>query len=107
IVFNECSDPVEVLIKRRNFPPAAAWMIATTSHTQPEMAGRIFQQIEPRMAVCFHYVDNGIDARERVSAGVKRIYQGPLNVARDLMVWNVTPTSVTTRMAVGGDFTFD
>jgi ribonuclease Z len=107
IIFHECSDPVEVLIKRRNFPPAAAWMIATTSHTQPEMAGRIFEQLAPRMAVCFHYVNNGIDARERLSAAVRRTYDGPLNVAQDMMVWNVTPNTVTTRMVVGGDFTFD
>jgi ribonuclease Z len=104
IVIHECSDPVDVLIKSRNFPPASAWMINTTSHTLPEVAGRIFSQLKPRMAVCFHYVNNGIDARERLAAAVRRTYPGPLNIAQDMMIWNVTPRAITTRMVVGGDY---
>lgn len=106
IVVHECSDPVEVLIKSRHHLPESAWLIATSAHTQPELAGQLFAQLKPRMAVCFHYVDDGIGARQRLYAGVRSMYSGPLSIAQDLMVWNVTRDSVRVRRVVGGGYAF-
>ena len=106
IVVHECSDPIEVLIESRSWPPEAAWMIATSSHTQPAIAGQVFNLLKPRMAVCFHYVDNGLDSRQKLSAGVREIYQGPFSVAEDMMVWNITAETIRVRRAIGGNFAF-
>ncbi|MDZ4729260.1 MAG: guanitoxin biosynthesis MBL fold metallo-hydrolase GntH [Xanthomonadales bacterium] len=106
IVIHECSDPIEVLIESRSWPPEAAWMIATSAHTQPELAGQLFNLLKPRMAVCFHYVDNGLDSGQKLSAAVREIYQGPFSVAEDMMVWNITPETIRVRRVIGGEFAF-
>src|SRR5262249_8187066 len=90
----------------RNHLPESAWLIATTAHTQPELAGQLFATLKPRMAVCFHFVDDGLGAAQRLYESVRNVYQGPLSVAHDLMVWNVTPYAVRGRKAVGGEFAF-
>ncbi|MEX2123445.1 MAG: guanitoxin biosynthesis MBL fold metallo-hydrolase GntH [Woeseia sp.] len=106
IVVHECSDPVEVLIKSRNHLPESAWMIATSAHTQPELAGQLFEALQPRMAVCFHYVDDGIGATQNLYASVRNLYSGPLSIAQDMMVWNVTSDSIRVRKVVGGEYAF-
>jgi ribonuclease Z len=106
VVAHECSDPVEVLIESRNHLPESAWLIATSAHTQPELAGQLFSELNPRMAICFHYVDDGISARQRLWQGVRNVYSGPLSIARDMMVWNVTPEQIEVRQVVGGEYSF-
>lgn len=106
LVVHECSDPVEVLIKSRNHLPESAWMIATTAHTQPELAGQLFAALKPRMAVCFHFVDDGMGASQKLYDSVRNVYSGPLSIAEDMMVWNVTPDAVRVRKVVGGDYAF-
>jgi ribonuclease Z len=106
IVVHECSDPVEVLIESRNHLPESAWLIATSAHTQPELAGTLFNELDPRMAVCFHYVDDGIGATQKLYQSVRNVYSGPLSIARDMMVWNVTADSVRVRAVVGGEYSF-
>jgi len=106
VVIHECSDPIEVLIKSRHHPPESAWLIATTSHTQPEIAGSIFTKLSPRLAVCFHYVNNGRDAPQKLYEAVRRTYSGPFSVAQDMMVWNIDPHKITERRVVGGDYSY-
>ncbi|MEI9849923.1 MAG: guanitoxin biosynthesis MBL fold metallo-hydrolase GntH [Sphingomonas sp.] len=106
MVIHECSDPVEVLIHSRHHPAESAWLISTTSHTQPELAGQVFTRLAPRMAVCFHYVNNGLDATQKLYAAVRRTYAGPFSIAEDMKVWNVTPDRITERFVVGGNYTF-
>lgn len=106
VVVHECSDPVEVLIESRNHLPESAWLIATTAHTQPELAGELFSRLAPRMAICFHYVDDGVSAGQRLYAAVRNVYSGPLSVAQDMMVWNVTPDAIAVREVVGGEYSF-
>lgn len=106
IVVHECSDPVEVLIESRNHLPESAWMIATSAHTQPELAGQIFNELNPRMAVCFHFVNNGLDATQKLYESVRRVYGGPFTVAEDMTVWNITPDDISVRTVVGGDYAF-
>jgi ribonuclease Z len=104
MVIHECSSPLEELIEARNFPPEAAWIILRTAHTQPRQAAEVFEALQPRMAVCFHYVDDGVDKREKLYANVvKRYDSGAFIIAKDMMVWNVTPEMIRVRMVVGGD----
>lgn len=104
MVIHECSSPIEELIEGRNFPPEAAWIILRTAHTQPRQAAAVFAALQPRMAICYHYVDDGVDKREKLYASVvKRYDSGAFIIAKDMMVWNVTPEMIRVRMVVGGD----
>ena len=58
--------------------------------------------IKPRMAVAFHTVLLP-DIRQGMLEGIRETYGGPLTIADDLMVWNVTKDTITTRKAVFPD----
>src|SRR5262249_11735213 len=50
----------------------------------------------------YHFF-NDFDTAPEIEREVRRHYQGPLALARDLMVFNVTPDEVRVRMAVTPD----
>ncbi len=56
-------------------------------------------EIQPRHAVVFHFF-NEEATRYRIYEAIRETYDGPLSMATDLMVWNVTPKGVEERMAV-------
>jgi ribonuclease Z len=54
--------------------------------------------INPRMAVAYHFF-NDYDTQPIVLEDIRNMYDGPLSLAVDYMVWNVTKEKITTRMA--------
>ena len=67
-------------------------------HTSPESFDKVMSLVEPRMAIAYHFF-NDFDTRERIGLGIRSTYDGPLSMATDYMVWNVTKESIRTRMA--------
>jgi ribonuclease Z len=55
--------------------------------------------LTPGHAVGYHFF-NEEGTRDTVYEGVREIYDGPLSLATDNMVWNITRDGVKTRMAV-------
>jgi ribonuclease Z len=51
----------------------------------PEDAGRVFAEARPKLAVYSHIGLNGNAAEEDLIAHTRSIYDGPLQVGRDLM----------------------
>jgi ribonuclease Z len=58
--------------------------------------------IKPRHAVAFHFFDEE-GTRYGIYDGIRETYDGPLSLATDMMVWNVTSENITERMAVSTD----
>jgi len=55
--------------------------------------------VKPRHAVAYHsLIEEG--TRYLLYDGIRETYDGPLSIATDLMVWNITKDSITERMAV-------
>ena len=54
--------------------------------------------VKPRMAVGYHFY-NDFDTEPEVRERVRKTYDGPLSLAVDYMVWNVTKKSIKVRMA--------
>ena len=54
---------------------------------------------EPRMAVAYHFF-NDFDIAPVVEAEIRSTYDGPLALAVDYMVFNVTKDDIRVRMAV-------
>jgi ribonuclease Z len=50
------------------------------------------------MAVAYHTVLLA-DIHQGMLEGIRKTYDGPLTIATDLMVWNVTSENITMRMA--------
>jgi ribonuclease Z len=55
--------------------------------------------IKPRLAVAYHFF-NDFDTRYPIIEGIRRTYDGPLTMATDLLVWNVTKKDIRVRQAI-------
>ena len=62
-------------------------------------------EITPRMAVAYHFFKD-YDTTGEVFKRIRSTYDGPLSLAEDFMVWNVTKDEITERLAVVDDHTW-
>ena len=67
------------------------------AHTTPDMLGRLFAICQPHLGVGYHYFVND-DTIDPFFEGLKSTYDGPVALAQDLMVINITPDQIVTRM---------
>ena len=98
IAIHECFASPELLIQKQKFTPQTALNVGTQVHTSPAQFGKVMSQIKPRMAVGYHFF-NDFDTQPVVLADIRKTYAGPLALAVDYMVFNVTKQDVKVRMA--------
>jgi len=90
----------EFFVKDYGQPPQLAWRACCAFHTSGPAFGKIMSEIKPRHAVAYHSMEESFpDLR----AGIRETYDGPLSMAVDMMVWNITKAAVVERMAVSPD----
>ena len=99
LAVHECFVAVPDLVTKMRFTPEQALLVGTQIHTAPEAFGKVMSQIRPRMAIAYHFFKD-FDTTEQVSNRIRTTYDGPLSLAEDFMVWNVTKEDITVRMAV-------
>ena len=105
IVIHESFVTVPDLIGKMRFTPESALAVGTQIHTSPEAFGKVMSEIEPRLAVAYHFF-NDFDTVNGVYERIRRTYDGPLSLADDFMVWNITEDDIRVRMAVTEDATW-
>ena len=98
VAVHECFLTPELLIKKQGFNPIEALMVGTQGHTSPQQFGKVMSLVKPRLAVGYHFY-NDFDTEPVVRAGVRETYDGPLSLATDYMVFNVTKDDVRIRMS--------
>ena len=99
LVIHECFVAVPELVSKMRFTPesgAAGWY--ADPHCAPEAFGKVMSDIKPRMAVAYHFF-NDFDTSTAVYERIRKTYDGPLSLANDYMVWNVTKDDIVVRMA--------
>ena len=99
---HECFPTPEGLASFNDWELREATYVSSYIHTPPEGFGKVMSAIEPRMAVAFHTVLLP-DIQQAMFEGIRKTYDGPLTIATDLMVWNVTKDAITMREAVFPD----
>jgi len=99
LVVHECFIAVPDLVSKYGLTPEAALQVGTQIHTAPEAFGKIMSLVKPRHAVAYHFW-NGPDSTPAVLERIRKTYDGPLSLAQDYMVWNVTKDGIRERMAV-------
>jgi ribonuclease Z len=99
IAIHECFITPEDLIKKQKWTPGTALNVGTQVHTSPAQFGKVMSEIKPRMAVGYHFF-NDFDTQPHVEKQVRSTYDGPLALAVDYMVFNVTKKDIKVRMAV-------
>ena len=102
LALHECFQTPQQLVDLYNQPPQLAWRACCEFHTSPEAFGKIMSTINPRHAVAFHFFIEEA-TRYGIYEGIRATYDGPLSLATDMMVWNITRDSITERMAVSTD----
>ena len=98
IAIHECFISPESLVAKQNFTPEAALNVGTQIHTSPAQFGKVMAATEPRLAVGYHFF-NDFDTVPLVLRDIRRSYDGPLALAVDYMVFNVTKDDIKVRMA--------
>jgi len=105
ILIHESFPTVSQLIDYNKMQPESAWPVGTRVHTQPAAAGKVFSMLKPRMAIAYHFI-NEIRTNQQVLQEIRSTYDGPLTLAQDLLVWNVTREWITVRETVGQEQTW-
>ena len=99
LVVHECFMTPEQVGRILDTPPAQAIFISAYIHTPPEGFGKIMSTIKPRHAIGYHFW-TWHDLYDEMLEAVRETYDGPLTMATDMMVWNVTDEQVVVREAI-------
>ena len=105
LAIHECFIAVPDLVEKMKFTPESALLVGTQIHTAPEAFGKVMSELKPRMAVAYHFFKD-VDTTAGVNDRIRKTYDGPLSLAEDFMVWNVTKDEIRTRMAVVEEHTW-
>ena len=98
IAIHETMLPPTLTVIKQGFTPLEALRVNTIAHTAPEQFGKIMSMVQPRMAIAYHFY-NDFDTQPEVMARLRKTYDGPVSLAIDYMVWNVTKNDIRVRMA--------
>ncbi len=98
IAVHECFLPATLLVTKQGFAPMEALMVGTQGHTSPEQFGKVMSLVKPRLAVGYHFY-NDFDIEPEVRRRARKTYDGPLALASDYMVFNVTKQDIRVRMS--------
>jgi ribonuclease Z len=90
------------LVKLYNQSPGQAIGVGTQIHTSPPAFGKVMSTIKPRHAIGYHFF-NEPDTHDDILMGVRKTYAGPLTLAKDNMVWNITTDTIVQREIVSPD----
>jgi ribonuclease Z len=96
---HECFIAVPTMIEKFKFTPQSALAVATQIHTAPEAFGKVMSLTRPRMAAAYHFFKD-FDTAAEINDRIRTTYDGPLSLAEDFMVWNITKDDIRVRMAL-------
>lgn len=103
IASHEAFLPPEALAEYFGWSLRQATYVSTRVHTEPAAFGKVMSAVEPRMALGYHSVLSP-ENYQAILEGVRTTYDGPLTLARDLQVINVTKDQIVVREASVDDY---
>ena len=106
LMIHEVMPMPEDMVRWYNQPPERGIRASCGFHTCAPAFGKVMSLTKPRLAVAFHWF-NDEATRYNQYEGIRETYDGPLSMATDMMVWNVTRDGITERMAVSTDDAWD
>lgn len=99
LLIHETFPSADVYAVKAGVPPEFAEKIVNGVHTSPAMAGKVFARVGARMSVMWHLaVDH--DTVGAAHREMRTEYDGPVTIAQDLTVFNLTEGGLVVRQAV-------
>jgi ribonuclease Z len=105
VLIHESFNTPGQLVEKSGYDVRTARGVGTWAHTHPVDAGRVFALTRPQLAVAFHF-NHDFDTGLEVGREIRTHYDGALALAQDLMVINLGPDGIRTRMAVASAHTW-
>ena len=105
LLVHESFVTVSQMVNKMGWDRKTATFVGTVAHTSPAAAGRIFSMTRPRLAVGYHFY-NDFETGPESMAEVRKTYDGPVVLAQDMMVFNVSPENITVRIANAPELTW-
>lgn len=103
VASHEAFLPPKTLAKYFGWDLGQATYVSTRIHSEPQAFGKVMSAVKPRLAVGYHSVQSP-ENNAAIMDGVRKTYDGPLALARDLMVINVTKENIEVRMAIVDEY---
>ena len=103
VASHECFLPPKALAAYFGWDLTQATYVSTRVHTEPQAFGKVMSTVKPRLAVGYHSVQSP-ENNAAIMDEVRKTYDGPLALARDLMVINVTKKTIKVRMATVDEY---
>ncbi len=103
VASHEAFLPPKALATYFGWDLAQATYVSTRIHSEPQAFGKVMSAVKPRLAVGYHSVQSP-ENNAAIMDGVRKTYDGPLALARDLMVINVTKDTIKVRMAIVDEY---
>jgi ribonuclease Z len=99
LLIHETFPDAATFAKKAGWPIELAKVALSHLHTSPAMVGKIFKQAGARMSVIFHLaVDH--ETVGSVYHEMREQYDGPVTIAQDLTVFNITKEAIVVRQAI-------
>jgi len=102
LAIHEAFHTPEQLVTLYNLAPLSALGVGTFVHTTPQAFGKVMSTIKPKHAIAYHFF-NEADTLPSMLALVRQTYDGPLTMAEDNLVWNITKDKIRVRKSVSAD----
>ena len=97
VLIHETFNPPQTYVDLMDWPEIQAKIVAWTKHTAPEAAAEVFARTKPGLAMVYHYL-NYPGTPQPIFDAIRTGYDGPVVLAQDFTVVNVTPEQIVTRM---------
>jgi ribonuclease Z len=99
VAIHEAFMTPELLVEFYNQSPTTALGVGTYVHTAPQAFGKIMSEVKPKLAIAYHFF-NEAGTHDIMLEAIRETYDGPLSLAEDMLVWNITKDGITERTAV-------
>lgn len=99
VLIHETFNTVDQLMQKSGYDERSARGIGTIVHSAPDEAAEVVAQCDPRLFVAYHFL-NDFGTVHEIEAAIRTKYAGPLALAKDFLVVNVTKDDLLVRNAV-------
>ncbi|MGB3096041.1 MAG: guanitoxin biosynthesis MBL fold metallo-hydrolase GntH [Candidatus Deferrimicrobiaceae bacterium] len=102
VAIHEAFHTPQQLVTLYSQSPQSALAVGTVVHTPPQAFGKVMSTIKPKHAIAYHFLIES-DTRDQMLLYIRETYDGPLTLAEDMLVWNITKDKINVRKAVSDD----